>query len=62
MTIYRYTWRNNSKRATLYGRQCIVLARGALNSALVHFLDTDQRELISRNALRKVAVSAAEEA
>ena len=53
MTRYRYCWRNNSKRAELYGRICTVLARGSLNSALVEF-ENGQREVISRNALRRV--------
>jgi len=52
-TIYRYAWRNNEKRATLYGRLCRVIARGSMNSALVEFADNGQREVISRNALRK---------
>ncbi len=50
--IYRFAWRNNSKRATLYGRPCRVLARGKMNSALVEF-ENGQREVVSRNALRK---------
>ncbi len=49
---YRYCWRNNVKRATLYGRQCRVLARLGFNSAVVEFGD-GQREVVSRNALRK---------
>jgi hypothetical protein len=51
MTLYHYTWRNNPKRATLYGRLCKVLARGKMNSALVEF-ENGQREIVSRNALR----------
>lgn len=49
---YVYRWRNNEKRASLYGSACRVLARGALNSALVEF-ENGQREVISRNALRR---------
>ena len=56
MNLYRYAWRNNDKRATLYGRLCRVIARGAMNSALVEFYDTGQREIVSRNALRRVRV------
>ena len=39
MTIYcyRYAWGNNSKRATLKGRLCRVIARLAFNSAVVEF-------------------------
>lgn len=54
MTLYRYGWRNNSKRATLHGRVCRVVCRGKMNSALVEFTDNGQREVISRNALRKL--------
>ena len=54
MTLYRYPWRNNSKRATMYGRIFRVVARGAMNSVLIEFVDTGQREATSRNALRKV--------
>ena len=52
MTLYLYTWRNNSKRETLYGRTCRVLCRGRMNSCRVEF-ENGQREVISRNALRK---------
>lgn len=50
---YIYRWKNNPKRATLCGRKCRVLVRGAMNSALVEFED-GQREVISRNALRRL--------
>jgi hypothetical protein len=50
---YRYCWRNNLKRETLYGRRCRVIVRGRANSALVEFED-GQREIVSRNAIRKV--------
>lgn len=53
-TTYRYTWGNNVKRATLRGRTCRVVCRGAMNSALVEFTDNGQREVVSRNALRRV--------
>ena len=52
--IYIYRWRNNSKRAEMYGRRCRVLARLALNSTAVRFEDTGQTEIVSRNALRRV--------
>lgn len=58
MTTYLYRWKNNPKRASLYGRACRVLARGALNSALVEFTDNGQREIISRNALKKITEGA----
>lgn len=50
---YVYRWRNNAKRATLYGRLCSVVARGRRNSCLVEFADNRQREIVSRNAIRK---------
>lgn len=52
-TLYRYIWGNNTKRATLKGRFCFILARGRMNSVLVLFLN-GQREIVSRYALRVV--------
>lgn len=49
---YVYTWKNNEKRKALYGRRFKVLVRGRANSTLVEFED-GQREVISRNAIRK---------
>ncbi len=49
---YYFAWKNNPKRATLHNRPLKVLARGAMNSALVEF-ENGQREVISRNALRR---------
>lgn len=49
---YIYAWKNNPKRELLYRRRCEVLARGGMNSALVEF-ENGQKELISRNALRR---------
>jgi hypothetical protein len=54
MPIYRYKWKNNSKRMTLYGREFKVLVRGRKNSAKVEFTDNGQREIISRNAMERV--------
>jgi len=48
---YIYGWKNNSKRQSLFGRHCRVLAWGRMNSALVEF-ENGQKEVISRNALR----------
>ena len=50
---YYYNWKNNSKRETLYGRRFKVLHRMEMNSDLVEF-ENGQREVISRNAKRKV--------
>jgi len=50
---YLYAWKNNPKRLTLYGRKLRVIVRGPANSALIEF-ENGQREVISRNAIRKV--------
>lgn len=49
--LYIYGWKNNSKRKTLYGRECRVVKRLKMNSAIVLFIDNGQFEVISRNAL-----------
>uniref|UniRef100_A0A6M3LJU1 Uncharacterized protein n=1 Tax=viral metagenome TaxID=1070528 RepID=A0A6M3LJU1_9ZZZZ len=49
---YRYAWKNNSKRVTLYNRCFRVIRRMVGNSALVEFED-GQKEVISRNAMRR---------
>jgi hypothetical protein len=54
MTLYRFKWRNNLKRMTLYNRVFKVIIRGPANSALVEFVDNKQREVISRNAMEKI--------
>ena len=53
---YVYVWGNNPKRATLKGRRCRIVARGALGSCLVEFGDNGQREVVSQRALRKPEV------
>ena len=50
---YYYAWGNNSKRATMKGRRCRVTARGKMNSCSIEF-ENGQREIVSRNAIRKV--------
>ena len=50
---YVYRWGNNEKRKTMKGRACIVLCRGTKNSCMIEFCDNGQREIISRNALKK---------
>ena len=50
---YVYGWKNNSKRKTLYGRECELIKRLKMNSIAVKFIDNGQVEIISRNALRK---------
>jgi hypothetical protein len=51
VTLYVYRW---AKYRPWKGRVCRVLARGALNSALVRFEDNGERAIVSRNALRRV--------
>ncbi len=48
---YVYSWKNNAKRKTLYGKRCRALAWGKMNSVLVEF-ENGMREVISRHALR----------
>ena len=52
--LYRYCWKNNERRRAMYGRVCRVVCRGTMNSALIEFVDDGSREVVSRNALRKV--------
>lgn len=54
MKRYRFNWKNNPKRAELYGRECIIIATGKMNSVQVEFIDNRQREVVSRFSLREV--------
>ena len=56
-TVYTYAWRNNERRAALFGRRCVIEAQGALGTVLVRFLDTRERVTTSRRALRRAVVS-----
>ena len=47
-----YVWRVKTRLAHRYGCRCRVLVRGAMNSALVEFLDGFQ-VVTSRNYLRR---------
>jgi len=47
-----YAWRNNERRAALYGRPCRVLASGAMGTVLVEF-ENGERVTTSRRALRR---------
>ena len=53
--LYTYAWGNNTKRATLKGRVCRVLARLRKNSIVIEFVDNGQQEVVSRNSIRKYA-------
>ena len=48
-----YRWKNNEKRKGLYGRECVVLVRGLMNSVLVEFENGD-KEVVSRFAVRRL--------
>jgi hypothetical protein len=48
-----YNWGNNSKRKSMKGRACQILAVGALRSALIEFTN-GQREIVARWALKKI--------
>jgi len=50
---YTYAWGNNSKRATMKDRLCILLGVMALGSVYIEFTDNGQREVTSRRALRR---------
>ena len=45
--IMKYRWGNNSKRVTMKGRECKVIARGRMNSICIEF-GNGQREIVSR--------------
>ena len=48
-----YAWGNNERRAQLQGRECVVLARGRMNTILVQFLDTGEKVTTSRFAVKR---------
>ena len=51
-----YSWKNNSKRKSLYGRVCKVLAIGKMNSVQVQFQD-GSKEVVSRFALKQADIN-----
>jgi hypothetical protein len=51
MKLYKYNWKNNEKRKTLYGRTCLLLKVGKKNSILIEFTDNNQKEIVSRNSI-----------
>ena len=62
--VYRYAWGPRFRVAGLpvldrKGQLCRVIVRGAMNSALVEFEDSE-RAAVSRNALRKVEANGTE--
>jgi hypothetical protein len=53
--IYVYRWGDNERRRELKGRECVVEARGTMNTVLVRFLDTGERVTTSRWAIQPLA-------
>ena len=51
---YYYAWKNNVKRQALYNRACRVVARGKMNSCVIEFFNNKQREVVSRNSIRRI--------
>lgn len=52
LTVYIYRW--GKYLPHWKGRRCVVEARGtSMNTAMIRFLDTNERAIVSRNALRK---------
>lgn len=50
---YRFAWKNNPRRAELFGRRCRIVRSGRLGSVLLEF-DNGEQVVSSRRALRKV--------
>lgn len=50
---HRYAWRNNSRRAELFGRHCRIVVVGKLGSVLLEF-ENGERVVTSRRALRRL--------
>lgn len=51
--VYIYAWGNNSRRAELKGRRCVIVASGKMNTVLIRFLDTNEKVTTSYRALRE---------
>lgn len=49
-----FAWGNNPRRAEWKGRGCVIEASGRMGSVLVRFVDTEERAVVSRRALRKI--------
>jgi hypothetical protein len=43
----KYRWGNNSKRKTMKGRECMIIAEGRMGSVCIEFLDNEQHEIVS---------------
>lgn len=51
-TLYVFVWANSPRRAELRGRECRLLCSGTKNSVLLEFVDTGERVVASRYAIR----------
>jgi len=51
--VYIYRWGNNKVRSRFKGRRCQVVARLAMGSALMKFVDNGELLVSSRQALRR---------
>jgi len=49
---YIFSWKNNEKRKTMYGRRCKIISRGKMNSIKIEF-ENGQQEIVSGNSIRK---------
>jgi hypothetical protein len=47
-----YAWRNNERRAALYGRRCRIVATGRMGTVLVEF-ENGERVTTSHRAVRR---------
>lgn len=52
--LYEYRWGNNEKRKIMKGQICRVIAKASMNSCLIEFTDNNQKECVSRFAVRKI--------
>jgi hypothetical protein len=52
--VYRFAWKNNRRRAELFGRACVIETVGKrMNTVCIRMLDTKETVTCSRRALRK---------
>jgi len=53
--MYTYRWKNNPRRAELFGRQCKILTRGGMGTVLVEF-ENGERVTTAGRALKRIEV------
>jgi hypothetical protein len=54
LATHRYAWRNNAKRAALFGGYCRIVASGSMRSVLIEFACDGGLEVVDRRALRRL--------